>query len=307
VAAAPVTGAARAARPLVLAAGLARFDILIQTARDLLSSPGAVRWYNRLAGDALGYFRHIGRTLRERGFEVHEPSVSFAGSLEQRARDLRQAVGRILGPGDPGGKVNIIAHSMGGLDARYMIARLGMADRVASLVTIGTPHRGSGVTDRRYEDRSPARRIIERLESIGLDLTGAFDLTTKRCRAFCAFNEAAEAANGVTYIAYAGVQEDRAAVFLPLRRSWDIIRRQEGANDGLVSVASQLWQPELNGPTGTKRVEQRQFPLPADHLNECGWWHPWAAPFGQRRAFERAVRDVYVRIAEDLRARGLYG
>lgn len=307
MAAGPVTGAARASRPLVLAAGLARFDILIQTARDLLPSPGAVRWYNRLAGDALGYFRHIGRTLRERGFEVYEPSVSFAGRLERRARDLQQAVGRILGPGDPGGKVNIIAHSMGGLDARYMIARLGMADRVASLVTIGTPHRGSGMADRRYEDRSPARRIIERLESIGLDLTGAFDLTTKRCRAFCAFNEAAEAANGVTYIAYAGVQEDRAAVLLPLRCSWDIIRRQEGANDGLVSVASQLWQPELNGPTGTKRVEQREFPLPADHLNECGWWHPWAAPFGQRRAFERAVRDVYVRIAEDLRARGLYG
>jgi triacylglycerol lipase len=196
---------------------------------------------------------------------------------------------------------------MGGLDARYMIARLGMADRVASLVTIGTPHLGTSYADWHYDEHQTPRRIVEGLEAFGLDFTGGFDLTTKRCRAFGAFNEAAEAANGVTYIVYAGAQEDRAAVFRTLRRPWDIIREREGANDGLVAVTSQLWQAELHGPTGAKRVERRTLPVPADHLNECGWWHPWAAPLSRRGAYERAVRDVYVRIAEDLRARGLYG
>src|SRR5262249_5187529 len=38
--------------------------------------------------------------------------------------------------------VHVFAHSMGGLDARYMISRLGMAKRVLSLTTIATPHRG---------------------------------------------------------------------------------------------------------------------------------------------------------------------
>jgi triacylglycerol lipase len=299
--------AAGASRPILLAAGIARFDILVQGLRTLLPSPEAVRWYNRILGDALGYFRYVGRALAERGFEVHETSVSFAGSLERRARDLQRAVERVLGPGNPQGQVNIIAHSMGGLDARYMIARLGMAERVASLVTIGTPHLGTSFADWRYDERQASRRVIEGLEGLGVDFTGSFDLTTKRCRAFCAFNEAAEAANGVTYIAYAGVQEDRGAVFWPLRRSWDIVREREGANDGLVAAASQLWQPELNGPTGAKRVEQRTFPLPADHLNECAWWHPCAAPITRRRQYERTIRDVYVAMAEDLRARGLYG
>ena len=36
---------------------------------------------------------------------------------------------------------------MAGLDARYMISKLGMADKVATLVTIGTPHRGSYFAD----------------------------------------------------------------------------------------------------------------------------------------------------------------
>ena len=41
------------------------------------------------------------------------------------------------------GKVNIIAHSLGGLDARQMLTHLGMGSRVASLTTVGTPHRGT--------------------------------------------------------------------------------------------------------------------------------------------------------------------
>ena len=45
------------------------------------------------------------------------------------------------------GKVNIIAHSKGGLDARYAISKLGMAPYVASLTTMNTPHRGCRFVD----------------------------------------------------------------------------------------------------------------------------------------------------------------
>ena len=44
--------------------------------------------------------------------------------------------------------LHVIAHSMGGLDARYAIRNVPqVADRVKTLVTIGTPHRGSPVAD----------------------------------------------------------------------------------------------------------------------------------------------------------------
>ena len=39
--------------------------------------------------------------------------------------------------------VHVLAHSMGGLDSRFMISSLGMAQRVLTLTTLGTPHRGS--------------------------------------------------------------------------------------------------------------------------------------------------------------------
>jgi len=42
-------------------------------------------------------------------------------------------------------KINIIAHSKGGLDSKYMIRELDMADKVASLTTLCTPHRGSAI------------------------------------------------------------------------------------------------------------------------------------------------------------------
>ena len=43
--------------------------------------------------------------------------------------------------------MNIIAHSMGGLDSRVIISRLGYEDKVASLCMVGTPNRGSYIAD----------------------------------------------------------------------------------------------------------------------------------------------------------------
>ncbi|MDB4933594.1 MAG: Lipase precursor [Labilithrix sp.] len=44
-------------------------------------------------------------------------------------------------------KVNIIAHSSGGTDAREVISKLGYGDRVASLTTISTAHQGTPLAD----------------------------------------------------------------------------------------------------------------------------------------------------------------
>ena len=44
-------------------------------------------------------------------------------------------------------KLNLVVHSMGGLDARELISVLGYGDRIASVTTISSPHRGSGVAD----------------------------------------------------------------------------------------------------------------------------------------------------------------
>lgn len=66
---------------------------------------------------------------------------SAVATVRANAEELKQRVFEIL---EETGceKINIIAHSKGGLDSRYMISMLDMGDKVASLTTINTPHRG---------------------------------------------------------------------------------------------------------------------------------------------------------------------
>ena len=44
-------------------------------------------------------------------------------------------------------KLNVVAHSMGGLDMRYAIAHLDIAEKIESLTTVATPHHGTYLAD----------------------------------------------------------------------------------------------------------------------------------------------------------------
>jgi triacylglycerol lipase len=88
------------------------------------------------------YFRGIPERMRKLGAIVHVSRVAPVSAIATRAKDLAEHIRQLDAP-----RVNIVAHSMGGLDARYAISRLGLSDRVASLTTIGTPHRGTPLAD----------------------------------------------------------------------------------------------------------------------------------------------------------------
>jgi triacylglycerol lipase len=297
----------KAKAPILLSHGIAPFDVFFKRFRKsfgVFLTPEAARWFDETIGDDLHYFRKIRSALAAEGFQAYETEVSFAAGVNRRAQDLHNEVQRIMAGGGHE-QVNIIAHSMGGLDARHLILMDGMERKVASLATIGTPHLGTSFADWGLRDLGAGDEIIALLKFANLDLTGFHDLTTESCRAFNRQAEGREAANPVFYITYAAAQE-REQVFMPLQPSWAIIQEREGSNDGLVPVSSQRWQAELKGPTQVKRVEQRDVPVPADHLNELGWWHPWVRSAPNPEEYERTIRGMYLRIARDLRERGLY-
>ncbi len=287
--------------PIVLAHGIARFDILREALSDELDLPA-----NAL-NDELQYFRNIRTYLETNGFSsVFNTNVDFAGSIQLRAAELKSRIDEILT--DTGAeKVHIIAHSMGGLDARRMIVDLEMAEKIASLTTIGTPHLGTSLADHVLEKGGGL--LIEFLEkAINLNLDGFNDLTTATCGEFNKRAKDAEAKNGVVYQTYSSFDEGK-DMFLPLVASWLFIRSVEGNNDGLVSVRSQNWESELVASDDTrKQVAQKEFPLPADHLNQCGWWDLADAvnPFSggsfhnQRANYEGQIKNVYLEIAEGL-------
>ena len=284
--------------PIVLAHGIARFDILTERVEKRLKLPETV------LSDQLEYFKGIKTHLEAHGFAVSHPNQSFAGSADLRADQLRNRVNDLIAA-TGSDKVHIIAHSMGGLDARHMIVDKGMADKVATLTTIGTPHHGSPVAN--HIEKHGGTLLLAVLDKV-LNVDGVHDLTTGVCEAFNQRAEDSEARNAVQYHTYSA-SENISAVFAPLVPAWVIVRDHEGANDGLVSVSSQNWVRELVASDGSrKQVTQHQFPFPADHLNEVGWWdleeviNPLFPGnlLKQKLDYELKVRDLYLQIANEL-------
>ncbi len=174
------------------------------------------------------YFSTIPEFLAAGGNRVLIAQLSPTGGVAERAAQLKQFLDREA-PAEP---VHLLAHSMGGLDARYMISRLGMAARVLTLTTIGTPHRGTAFAD---WGLSRFGRLLKPVcDRLALPFQAFDDLTTARCRAF---NEEVPDVPGVRYFSVAGRHEGD-WLSPEWQLSHGIVTRAEGANDGIVSLAS---------------------------------------------------------------------
>ncbi len=267
--------------PIILAHGVCRFDVLS----------------NRLLGldnaddDRLHYFRGIRSTLRRDGFDVWHAGVPWAAGVKTRAKCLRHNLEAVLA--ETGSeKVHLIAHSMGGLDARHMLyeARAErLYERVASISTLGTPHWGSSFADWALGRLGRLEQLLTRL---GLDIEAFRDLRTGPCAAFNAEAKDFEAGCGVLFQTYAGTKPIW-YVAAPLKLSAYVIKRREGENDGLVSLRSARWCEAY--------FRQR---VDADHLNLTGWCSPEELLRGQTPAsVEAAAQGLYLRIADNLAER----
>lgn len=92
-------------------------------------------------------FVHIQKKLTEAGYRVYIANTDGVGTIENNAAQLKSEIEEILEK-EGVEKVNIIAHSKGGLESVYMIENLNMGEKVASLTTLCTPHKGSQVATR---------------------------------------------------------------------------------------------------------------------------------------------------------------
>jgi triacylglycerol lipase len=181
------------------------------------------------------YFRQVPDALRADGhFVPMPPRLNPAGSIAERAHDLKHYLDQNAEA--QGRRVHLVAHSMGGLDARFMIAHLEMAGRVLSLTTIGTPHHGSPIADIVESGTNPA--LNQFMKHLGVDTKAVPDLTTDACRRF---NLETPDAPEVRYFSIAGKFEPPRILTAPqglLGLTHDIVAKTEQANDGVVSVAS---------------------------------------------------------------------
>ena len=177
-------------------------------------------------------FAPLRSLLRQRRLRALFPQVSPTGGVAVRARALREQIERWTC--EP---VNLVAHSMGGLDARYLISHLAMANRVRSLTTISTPHRGTSLADWFLETFAWRLPLMATLEVLGYDLDGFRDCRPAVCRRF---NELTPNDPRVQYFSY-GAEVASHRVSPSLRRGWSLLSHWEGANDGMVSRQSASW------------------------------------------------------------------
>ena len=204
------------------------------------------------------YFRLIPNALRKAGNFVPEPpQLNTAGRVSDRADGLKNYLQ--TNPDVAGKKVHLIAHSMGGLDARYLISTLKMADRVLSLTTIGTPHHGSPIADLVIANANPALNAF--MEHLKVDVRGVSDLTTDACERF---NREVLDSPDVHYFSVAGQFEPPHIAGEPLGilgLTHDIVRETEGANDGVVSVQSASFGQDPNKWTFLETWKANHFRL----------------------------------------------
>ena len=206
----------------------------------------------------VNYFNGVALHLRRQGHTVISPQVNPIGSVRQRGEMLAAIIGEQVAAGD---RVHIIAHSMGGLDARHAISKVsGFSNRVKTLVTIGTPHRGSPVADAIVNRAGPLfphipTFLLDKLES---NAPALHDLTTE---AGAHFDDTTPDAQGVRYIEVAG-DASKGGHELFLFQLAAVIGKISGeVNDGVVTKSSAL------------RPEREHLPddWPVDHAGEVGW------------------------------------
>jgi triacylglycerol lipase len=88
------------------------------------------------------YFRRIPEFYSATTTPVKVVDLTTDSSIGERAAVLKN----FLETDMKGQTVNLICHSLGGLDARYLVSILA-SEQVASITTIGTPHLGSPLAD----------------------------------------------------------------------------------------------------------------------------------------------------------------
>lgn len=230
-------------------------------------------------------FYKVKAALEADGHRVFEADLPPFDQSSARAAILAQQIDAALAA-TGATKINIIAHSQGGVDSRYLISSLGYGNRVASLTTISSPHRGTAIADRvmGFIPGGIDSAVNAGLKALNIDIAAVkvrAALSAMSEKNMVAFNRANPDDSRVYYQSWAGVSSpsgvasavdltpcegkillhantmDKLSPLLP-SLVWNIVgHNKRDANDGVATVQS----AKLGAFRGC---------IPADHMDEVG-------------------------------------
>lgn len=247
----------------------------------------------------LNYWGRIPAKLEEHGCRVFYGNQDSNGTVESNGAYLADKIRQIINEtGAP--RLNVIAHSKGGLDMRYAVSTLNMSPYVASLTTISTPHHGSRTVDQLLRFPEFLVKLVAGCWDVWLRICG--DKNPNAYEAFKLFTTAAAEefnrknpdAPKVYYQSYAFVMRHVWSDMLMLVPA-TVVRLVEGPNDGLLTPQAAAW-------TNFRGVITSSSGRGISHCDEVD--------LRRRRLTRRQgegisdITDFYAAVVDDLRRRG---
>ena len=242
------------------------------------------------------YWGRIPKELESNGAKVYYGNHQSAASISESADELTERIKRITSKTGCE-KVNIIAHSKGGLDCRYAISKLDAAPFVASLTTVNTPHRGCLFADYlltkipekvKNKVASVYNSTLEKFGDISPDFLAAVnDLTASSCEKL---DPEMPAPEGIYCQSIGSVINKASGGKFPLNFSYHLVKYFDGANDGLVSESSFKWSDNYTLITPSKKR---------------GISHGDMIDLNRENIDGFDVREFYVSLVANLKSKGL--
>lgn len=244
----------------------------------------------------INYWGRIPKELEQNGAIIYYGNHHSASSVAESAKELTARIKQIVS--DTGcEKVNIIAHSKGGLDCRYAIAMEGAAPYVASLTTINTPHRGCEFADyllskipQKQQEIVAAtyNAAVKKLGDTNPNfLEAVYDLTASACEAR---NEIVKDVDTVYYQSIGTKLNHASNGRFPLNYTCQLVSYFDGLNDGLVGEKSFPWGTDYEFLT----VRGKR-----------GISHGDMVDLNRENIKEFDVREFYVQLVYKLKQKGL--
>ena len=242
------------------------------------------------------YWGRVPKELVRNGAEIYYGGQQSANLISVSAGELRDKIEEVIK--ETGAeKLNIIAHSKGGLDSRYAISKLGMDRYVASLVTINTPHYGCNFVDdilAKVPDgllkfvAARYNKLFTVLGDTAPDFEkGLRELTHSNCAKLD--DELPDNPN-IYYRSVMSVMKNVFSAGFPLNLGYMMNRKDGTGNDGLVVKESAL---------------RGKNTLMINHKGRRGLSHGDMIDLFRENIDGFDVREFYVDIVKDLKERGL--
>jgi len=245
--------------------------------------------------EKFNYWGRIPKELEDNGAVCYYGNHQSAAAVSESAEELKERIEKII---EETGceKVNIIAHSKGGLDSRYMISVLGMDKYVASLTTINTPNRGCEFADYLLSRMSKElvngiankyNYTLKKLGDTNPDFISAVeDLTASKCKEL---NDKIVDSKNVYYKSVGSKLNVARGGRFPLNLTHNFVQGFDGDNDGLVgknsfSLGDDFEYLTVKGKRGISHGDM--IDLNRENIDEFD------------------VREFYVKLVSDLREKG---